>query len=121
MPRSWRAEAPDPAAWRPAPGLSRVQRREEQDRAAGGREIRRIPLESGRTATASVALRHNPRSRRVYAYLRWFDGGRTRERFIAEATAPTRAEALVAAWIAVRERGLVQTDPTFTTPPTRSQ
>jgi DNA mismatch endonuclease (patch repair protein) len=47
---------------------------------------------------ASVCLRVPRRSRRVYAYLRWYDGDKTRERYICQVDRPTRRENLASAW-----------------------
>lgn len=97
-PRSWRPSRPDLRAWRPTPGLTPAARATEQDVAAGGRHARQIQLPDGRQAVASVALRALPSSRRIYAYLRWYDHGKTRERYLGEVNEPTRAANLAAAW-----------------------
>jgi DNA mismatch endonuclease (patch repair protein) len=97
-PRSWRRSRPDPATWRPAPGLTPAVRATEQDDAAGGRDARQVQLPDGRQAVASVALRMPPSSRRIYAYLRWYDHGKTHERYLGEVNEPTRAANLAAAW-----------------------
>lgn len=106
---------PPDRAWRPTAGASRAERAAEQDTAAGGTANRQIPLEDGSTATASISLRLLPKSRRIYAYLRWSDSGRTRERYVCEATAQTRSENLALAWQAARGQGLV---PRLETPTT---
>ncbi|EHR48751.1 DNA mismatch endonuclease Vsr [Saccharomonospora marina XMU15] len=94
----WKDQRPGPAAWKPAPELSRRERGEEQDRAAGGHAARQMRLPNGRTVHASVALRVFPSGRRIYAYLRWSDRGRTRERYVGEVDGPTREENLRQAW-----------------------
>ncbi len=97
-PRSWRPSRPDLRAWRPTSGLTRAARAAEQDVAAGSRHTRQIQLPDGRQAVASVALRALPSSRRIYAYLRWYDHGKTHERYLGEVNEPTRAANLAAAW-----------------------
>lgn len=97
-PRSWKRSRPDPAAWRPIPGLAPSGRTTEQDNAAGGHDARQVQLQDGRQAVASVALRTLPSSRRIYAYLRWYDQGKTRERYLGEVNEPTRVANLAAAW-----------------------
>jgi DNA mismatch endonuclease (patch repair protein) len=89
--------------------MASADRAREQDQAAGGRQRRMIRLAGNRVALASVALRLPPRSRRVYAYLRWSVDGKTNERYICEVTGSTREKNLQAAWRTVRARGL--TDP----------
>jgi DNA mismatch endonuclease (patch repair protein) len=79
---------------------------QEQDHAAGGREKRRMHIGSGRVVHASVYFRR-PQGRRVYAYLRWADAGRTRERCVGEITHATRDANLAQAWHLVAERGLL--------------
>lgn len=105
--RRWRQQRPEDYAWKPQPGLDRKQRREEQDRAAGGRLARVVVLDDGRRAAASIALRVQPKGRRIYAYLRWFDRGKTNERYVGEATYDERERNLVQAWALARGRGMV--------------
>ncbi len=97
-PRSWKSSRLEPAAWRPPPGLTHAARAIEQDNAAGGRDARQVLLPDGRRAVASVTLRLPASSRRVYAYLRWYDQGKTHERYLGEVNEPTRAANLTAAW-----------------------
>lgn len=106
--RGWREAVPDPEAYRPLPGLSNADRAREQDEAAGSRERRLVKLSEDRVALASVALRLLPRTRRIYAYLRWSDGGKTSERYICEVTHPSRRENLAAAWDQAHALGLIQ-------------
>ncbi len=83
------------------------ERREEQDRAAGGREWRLVHLPDGSTATASVRLILFKKARRLYAYLHYKAGGRNVTRYIGQATADDRAEALRIAWELAHERGML--------------
>lgn len=106
MAQSWRPERPEDRAWRPRARLTPRQRAEEQDRAAGGKDLRRVRLPTGKTAHASVALRVQPQGRRIYAYLRWSEAGRTYERYIGEVTQPTREANLTDAWQLAHTGGL---------------
>ncbi|MEY7971822.1 very short patch repair endonuclease [Saccharomonospora xinjiangensis] len=103
----WRDHPPDAAAWKPAPGLSRRERAEEQDRAAGGRDAREIHLPDGKTGHASVALRVFPSGRRIYAYLRWSVLGKTHECYAGEVDGLTREDNLAQAWQQIHARGLL--------------
>src|SRR5580658_10428517 len=94
---TWRAEEPDNSSWRCAPDLDRAERGREQDMAAGGRQQRVIMI-GDRAVLASVALRRKSDGRRIYAYLRWSDQGKTSELYIGEVTEPTRAANLALAW-----------------------
>ncbi|MFL6144328.1 MAG: very short patch repair endonuclease [Labedaea sp.] len=78
--------------------MSRAASAAEQDKAAGGAERRQIFLSDGRVATASICLRVLPKSRRIYAYLRWSDAGKTTERYICQVHGATRRENLASAW-----------------------
>jgi DNA mismatch endonuclease (patch repair protein) len=102
----WRQGHPPETAWKPKHGLSLTDRSLEQDRAANGHDARLIPLADGRVAIGSIALRLYPKTRRVYAYLRWSDRGQTRERYIGEVKADSRAKNLAEAWRLVAERRL---------------
>lgn len=93
----WRAAEPEDTAWRSPPGLTRAERTAEQDKAAGGRQNRMVTV-GARAALGSVALRRKRDGRRVYAYLRWSDHGRTAERYLGEVDQATRAENLAEAW-----------------------
>lgn len=95
---NWNERTPPERVWKPRAGLSGTARTAEQDRAAGGRHIRWVDLGKGRLATASVALRVYSKTRRVRAYLRWSDQGRTKERYLGEVDATTRARNLAEAW-----------------------
>lgn len=94
---TWQASRPADEAWRAPTGRSRGDCVKEQDDAAGGRANRLLVI-GGRTVTASIALRVQPHSRRIYAYLRWSDGGRTHERYIGDVDAPDRQTNLRRAW-----------------------
>jgi DNA mismatch endonuclease (patch repair protein) len=106
-PGRWKETPPDPRAWRGRPGLTRAARTAEQDQAAGGRDRRLVDLGDGRTARASVELKVLPRTRRIRAYLRWSDKGRTRERYLGEVAEPTREQNLALAWRMAHEQGLL--------------
>lgn len=103
----WKDKPPPARAWKGKPGLNRAARSAEQDRAAGGRERRIVDLGDGRTARASVQLKVLPKTRRIRAYLRWSDGGRSPERYLGEVSETTRARNLAAAWHMAFEQGLV--------------
>ncbi len=100
---NWRSSEPIDAAWRCPPGLNKAARMMEQDEAAEGHENRLVTATDG-VALASVALRRKRDGRRIYAYLRWSDRGRTVERYIGEVDQATRAANLAQAWrIAVKQ------------------
>lgn len=103
----WAPSRPAEESYRSDPGMSPAECRAQQDRAAGGRDRRLLPLPSGRCATASIELKLWKDSRRVYAYLRHQQDGRTVSRYVGEATAPTREEALARAWRLARAKGLL--------------
>ena len=107
MTSRWKGSAPDERALRRAPGISPAK---EQDAAAGGHDRRVVPLEDGRIALGSVALRVFPRSRRIRAYLRWSDKGQTREAYLGEVDADTRLANLQRAWALAREKGIALPD-----------
>jgi DNA mismatch endonuclease (patch repair protein) len=108
----WRKVPPQPGAWRAPAGLTPAQRAAEQDRAADGHERRQLLRPDGRTVTASIALRHPPSSRRIYAYLRWSASpGRTRERYVGEVTEPSREGNLRLAWARVHDLSLLRPPP----------
>jgi hypothetical protein len=85
----------------------RSQQAAEQDKAAGGRAARAVKLLEGGTATASIRLKHLPKSRRVYAYLRYSVDGKTKTKYVGDATADTRAKALKQAWRRAQTDGLM--------------
>lgn len=104
-------QTPSDSDWQPPPHLTRAERSAEQDRAAGGKERRRVALESGKLATASVELKRLPKGRRVYGYLRYSDGSHTVNRYIGEVTADSREQALKRAWDVARAKGLLSRHP----------
>jgi len=106
-PRRWKDKPPPARAWKGKPGLDRATRTAEQDRAAGGRDRRLIDLGDGRTARASVELKVLPKTRRIRAYLRWSDGGKSPEVYLGEVCETTRAHNLTVAWNLAFEQGLV--------------
>ncbi len=104
----WKQSPLPDEAWKSRPHLSRAARAAEQDEAAGGRAARLLEITSDKRAHASVALRVNPRGRRVYAYLRWFSDGKTHERYIGEVEATSRAANLAQAWSRAQQAGLLR-------------
>lgn len=103
----WRDKPPPEKAWKGRRGRSREAASAEQDRAAGGRQNRMVDLGDGRYACASVYLKLLPRTRRIRAYLRWSDKGRSPTRYIGEVNRTTREANLAQAWKMAVERGLV--------------
>lgn len=108
MSRAWHMSAPDPASWKPVPGQTRNSRTTEQDQAADGRAKRYV---KGSGALSSVALRLQPKGRSIYAYLRWSESGKTRERFLCEVRESSRAKNLESAWERARKMGLLMVEP----------
>jgi hypothetical protein len=102
----WEPQPPLVEVWK-VPAGPRAQQAAEQDKAAGGRSARTVKLLDGRTATASIRLKHLPKSRRVYAYLRYSVGGKTRTKYVGDATASTRNGELRAAWSDAHKQGLM--------------
>jgi hypothetical protein len=80
----------------------------EQDKAAGGRHRRLVQLSSGRQARASIALKHLPKTRKVYAYLRYSVDGKTVTKYVGDVTAETRKKALRRAWQVAHDKELCQ-------------
>lgn len=103
----WKDRPPPARAWRGRPGLSRAARTAEQDRAAGGHDRRLVDLGDGRAARASVELKVLPNTRRIRAYLRWSDYGKTSEKYLGEVSETTRARNLAAAWRVAFDQGLL--------------
>jgi DNA mismatch endonuclease (patch repair protein) len=99
----WKAASPSTRAWKADHGTPPAR---EQDIAAGGHERRVIVLRDGRTALASISLRVFKKSRRIRAYLRWSDRGRTRETYLGEVDGETRDENLRSAWRLAHVQGL---------------
>jgi hypothetical protein len=93
MTARWAAAPVRPEVWR-VPAGSSTDYATEQDEAAGGHNRRLINLPGGGSAMASIRLKCLPNSRRVYAYLRYSLAGKTVTKYVGDATAPTRHEAL---------------------------
>ncbi|MDX3657598.1 very short patch repair endonuclease [Streptomyces sp. ID05-26A] len=79
----------------------------EQDRAAKGRYRRNVELNDGRQALASISLRLYRRTRRIRAYLRWSQDGKTREIYVCEVEFASRGQNLAEAWRQADEKGLL--------------
>lgn len=94
----------DPA-WRAPSPRSREAAVEEQDRAAGGREARRMKLQSGAKRYASVELKLG--HKQIYAYLRYSNSGKTVNRYIGHVDQTVRFDNLKQAWAVVLERNLL--------------
>jgi DNA mismatch endonuclease (patch repair protein) len=103
----WAEERPPDRAWKGKAGRTREAIAAEQDRAAGGREWRWRKLEDGRHARASVELKLPKSTRRVRAYLRWSDNGRSPAIYIGEVHQATRSANLREAWAQARATGFV--------------
>ncbi|MFF1904272.1 very short patch repair endonuclease [Kitasatospora sp. NPDC058218] len=73
--------------------------------------MRYVPVGEGRYALASVELKLLPATRRVRAYLRWSDRGRSPARYVGEVGHETRAANLAAGWELARAKGLVGSRP----------
>jgi DNA mismatch endonuclease (patch repair protein) len=83
----------------------------EQDRAAGGHNRRSVALGDGRFARASISLRLYRSTRRIRAYLRWSQDGKTQERYVCEVEHDSRGENLAAAWRQAWDKGLLAEEP----------
>lgn len=105
----WKNECPPDSAWRCKPDLPRSARTKEQDRAAGGPNRRIVDLGDGRTARASVELKLRQRTRRIRAYLRWSNAGKTQVEYLGEVEEATRARNLAVAWEIAISKGFVRT------------
>ncbi|WP_346126716.1 very short patch repair endonuclease [Lentzea roselyniae] len=79
----------------------------EQDRAAKGRNRRNVDLGDGRLARASITLRLYRRTRRIRAYLRWSQDGKTHEKYVCEVGFGSRGQNLTEAWRQAREKGFL--------------
>jgi len=106
MTARWAGTTPSPDVWKVPTGSS-ADYAAEQDGAAGGRARRQIQLPGGSSATASIRLKSLPKSRRVYAYLRYSSAGKTITTYVGDATASTRLEALRKAWRLARQKDLI--------------
>jgi DNA mismatch endonuclease Vsr len=107
----WAARRPSTRAWKGAAGRSREAVVAEQDRAAGGRHRRWVDLGEGRFARASVELKVLPSTRRIRAYLRWSDGGRSTARYLGEVEHPGRPANLAEGWRLAWERDMLSPMP----------
>jgi DNA mismatch endonuclease Vsr len=111
MATGWKPSTVGDTAWRAPKGITSAERATEQDRAAGGRDRRIIAINPNRSALASICLRLPARSRRVYAYLRWAEGHKTKEKYVGQVNGTTRAENLTQAWNTVAATGLIAATP----------
>ncbi|RJL31905.1 very short patch repair endonuclease [Bailinhaonella thermotolerans] len=102
----WKDKPPPPRAWK-GRARTREGRSAEQDRAAGGHEARYVDLGDGRRACASIELKVYTKTRRIRAYLRWSDKGKSPALYVGEVDHETRAENLAAAWRAAHAQGLL--------------
>lgn len=115
MSAGWNDAKPPAEAWRPT-RTRPADRAAEQDQAAGGRAARERRLDNGQLVHASVCLRIYAKTRRIRAYLRWSDQGKTRERYIGEVGHPTRTENLNEAWARAHARNLLAPNTTQADP-----
>ncbi|MDG9692424.1 very short patch repair endonuclease [Streptomyces sp. DH17] len=105
---TWKEARPSERAYKPRKGVKPAT---EQDRAAGGRHRRAVDIGGGRYARASVSLRLTRGNRRIRAYLRWSQDGKTEERYIGEVDQATRAANLVQAWQQAAAAGMLTEEP----------
>lgn len=103
--RHWKDQLPPERAYKRR--ASAVPPAVEQDRAAGGRDRRDVALGEGRFARASISLRLYRSTRRVRAYLRWSQDGKTHEKYVCEVEDDNRDKNLAKAWRCAQERGLL--------------
>ncbi len=81
---------------------------EDQDRAAGGVQMRKVKLLDGVVATASVSVQLFPRGYQQWGYLRFKVGGKTRRCYIGKVSADTLDESLAVGWRMVREMRVLE-------------
>ena len=87
--------------------MKRVQN--EQDTAAGGEDFRRLLIEEGKVAIASVAVRIYARTpNRSYGYLQFKAHGKTVTKYIGSVTANTKDESLRIGWELLRQRNIAE-------------
>lgn len=103
--RRWKDQLPPERAYKRR--ATSVAPAVEQDRAAGGRDRRWVDIGEGRFARASITLRLYRRTRRIRAYLRWSQDGKTRERYVCEVGGDSRKNNLAEAWECARTKGFV--------------
>lgn len=106
----WKDKPPPQRAWK-GRARTRQGRSAEQDRAAGGHSVRYVDLGEGRRACASIELKLYAKTRRIRAYLRWSDKGKSPAVYVGEVDHDTRAENLAEAWRAAKAKGLLMTPP----------
>ncbi|MFF4988964.1 very short patch repair endonuclease [Streptosporangium saharense] len=106
----WKEKPPPARAWK-GRARTRQGRSAEQDRAAGSHELRYVDLGNGRRACASIDLKVYAKTRRIRAYIRWSDNGKSPAIYIGEVDRDTRAENLTVAWQAAKDKGLLATPP----------
>nr|WP_228868618.1 very short patch repair endonuclease [Streptomyces halstedii] len=70
-----------------------------------------MDLDEGRFARASVELKVLPNTRRIRAYLRWSDGGKSPARYLGQVEHETRAANLAEGWRMAWEKGLLTEEP----------
>ncbi|WP_326678796.1 very short patch repair endonuclease [Streptomyces sp. NBC_01237] len=70
-----------------------------------------MDLGEGRFARASVELKVLPDTRRIRAYLRWSDGGKSPARYLGQVEHETRAANLAEGWRMAWEKGLLTEEP----------
>lgn len=73
---------------------------EQQDVAAGGREMRELRLDDGSVVTVSVELLK--RGHQIWGYIRFKSGATTTRKYVGRVTAETREESLRLCWNLVR-------------------
>jgi hypothetical protein len=103
--RSGRKGIPD-SAWKAAKTRSRAEAIQEQNKAAGGEAARRIQLSDGSSPSASVELKRVNGYYRIYAYLRYWNQGRTISRYIGQVSQSSRFENLKQAWSLAHHQNL---------------
>ncbi|MFD4398473.1 very short patch repair endonuclease [Kitasatospora sp. NPDC058478] len=107
----WKHDPPPDRAWKGRPHRTRETLAAEQDRAAGGRHRRSVDLGDGRFARASVELKVLPDTRRIRAYLRWSDAGKSPARYLGEVEHETRAANLAEGWSLAWRKALLTEEP----------
>ncbi|MES9591425.1 MULTISPECIES: DNA mismatch endonuclease Vsr [unclassified Streptomyces] len=70
-----------------------------------------MDLGEGRFARASVELKVLPDTRRIRAYLRWSDSGKSPARYLGQVEHETRAANLAEGWKVAWEKGLLTEEP----------
>ncbi|MEV6203084.1 very short patch repair endonuclease [Streptomyces sp. NPDC051771] len=70
-----------------------------------------MDLGEGRFARASVELKVLPDTRRIRAYLRWSDSGKSPARYLGQVEHETRAANLAEGWKMAWEKGLLTEEP----------